>query len=138
MRYAGQAFEVDVPISVDRRGQVAGAAALFHDRYRGIFGVNDPQAPVTFVNLRATVVGVTPKATQPPPPAVVPGRLREVRRIFSDGRAQDAQVIYRAALRAGERIPGPAVIEQYDTTTFVPTGFSIASDAAGNLIGEAD
>jgi len=92
---------------------------------------------VTFVNLRATVVGVTPKATLLPPLAGASGRPREVRRIFSDGRAEDAQVIHRTALRADERIRGPAVIEQYDTTTFVPTGFSVTVDVVGNLIGEA-
>jgi N-methylhydantoinase A len=32
---------------------------------------------------------------------------------------------------------GPAVVEQYDTTVFVPEGFRVRADAHGNLIGEA-
>lgn len=137
MRYEGQAFEIDVSIPADRRRSVAGAAALFQDRYHGVFGINDPKAPVTFVNVRATVVGVTSKAKSLASPAGAPRRPREVRSIFYDGRAQDAQVVHRTTLRADERIPGPAVIEQYDTTTFVPAGFSVTVDAMGNLIGEA-
>jgi N-methylhydantoinase A len=137
MRYEGQAFEIDVTIPADRRHTVAGAAALFHERYLDIFGVNDPQAAVTFVNLRATVVGVTPKVHLLPPSSTAPGRPPEVRTIFYDGAAQEAQIIHRTALREAERIQGPAVIEQYDTTTFVPAGFGVTVDLMGNLIGEA-
>ncbi len=32
---------------------------------------------------------------------------------------------------------GPAIVEQYDTTTLVPNGFDITVDRFGNLIGEA-
>jgi N-methylhydantoinase A len=137
MRYEGQAFEIDVTIPADRRHTVAGAAALFHERYLDIFGVNDPQAAVTFVNLRATVVGVTPKVHLLPPSSTAPGRPPEVRTIFYDGAAQEAQIIHRTALREAERIQGPVVIEQYDTTTFVPAGFGVTVDLMGNLIGEA-
>jgi N-methylhydantoinase A len=137
MRYEGQAFEIEVPLSADRRRTVADAAALFHDRYHGIFGISDPKAPVTFVNIRATVVGVTRKVMSLASPAVVLDRPREVRRIFYAERPQDAQVVQRSTVSPDERIPGPAVIEQYDTTTFVPAGFTVSVDAVGNLIGEA-
>ena len=36
-----------------------------------------------------------------------------------------------------ELLAGPAVITQYDTTTFVPSGYSVTSDHYGNLIAEA-
>jgi N-methylhydantoinase A len=137
MRYEGQAFEIDVPIPGERRGSVAETAALFHARYMDIFGVNDPDTAVTFVNLRATVVGVTAKVRLRPPARDAAAHPREHRRIFYDGQMQDAQVVHRAALGPAERLEGPAVVEQYDTTTFIPRGFSVRSDAGGNLVGEA-
>ncbi len=48
----------------------------------------------------------------------------------------EAAVYQRAALQAGDRLTGPALIEQDDTTTVVPAGFSAAVDAQLNVIME--
>jgi N-methylhydantoinase A/oxoprolinase/acetone carboxylase beta subunit len=40
-------------------------------------------------------------------------------------------------LPPGYTFEGPAVIQQYDTTTFVPAGYSVAVDDFGNLVGSA-
>jgi N-methylhydantoinase A len=39
----------------------------------------------------------------------------------------------RGSLAAGQRIKGPAVIEQMDTTTIVPPGFSAVTHPSANL-----
>jgi N-methylhydantoinase A len=136
MRYAGQAFEIEVGIPPQTRGQVAAAVARFHAQYHELFGVSDPEAPVDVVNLRATVVGVTTKITDLAAPGGAAARPQETRPVFWDGRTLDAAVVDRASLRPGDRLTGPAVIEQYDTTVFVPPGCGVRADAAGNLIGE--
>jgi N-methylhydantoinase A/oxoprolinase/acetone carboxylase beta subunit len=43
-------------------------------------------------------------------------------------------VLHRAALRPGDVVEGPAVIEQMDTTTIVPPGWRARADGLGNLI----
>jgi N-methylhydantoinase A len=43
----------------------------------------------------------------------------------------------RAHILPGRTLAGPAIITQYDTTTFVPSGYSVTSDRYGNLIAEA-
>jgi len=57
------------------------------------------------------------------------------RRVFS---AQSgwvtAQIYDRQALPSGSRLPGPAVVHQRDTTTFVPAGVEASVDAEGNLV----
>ncbi len=137
MRYEGQAFEIEVSIPTDLRGDVGAAVRLFHQQYHNLFGISDPHAAVTFINLRTTIVGVTQKINALPlPTASRHAALRETRAVFYDGRLQEAAVLHRSALQPGEDVPGPAIIEQYDTTTFVPAGFHIGIDAVGNLVGE--
>jgi N-methylhydantoinase A/oxoprolinase/acetone carboxylase beta subunit len=43
-------------------------------------------------------------------------------------------VYERAILHAGEVLAGPAIITQYDTTTVVPSEWSVRVDAVSNLI----
>jgi N-methylhydantoinase A len=138
MRYEGQAFEIEVPLPAEERSDLAGTVRRFHDAYHNIFGVSDPQSPVTFVNLRATVVGVTTKITRVSLPAEDVGRRRaEARSVFIGGSAHTAVVVQRAGLAQGHWIAGPAIVEQYDTTTFVPPGYRVCADPLGNLVGEA-
>ena len=40
----------------------------------------------------------------------------------------------RSHLPVGERIPGPAIVLQKDSTTVIPPGWSALTDAVGNLI----
>ena len=49
-----------------------------------------------------------------------------------------AGVFQREDLKPGDAFAGPAVIEQYDTTTLVPAGFRASVDAWGNLVGEGE
>lgn len=139
IRYVGQSFEIAVPMDAatlaDRSGDALRHA--FHDMYRQVYGHADEEAELEILDVRASVVGVTPKPPLPPPPArngAAPTRERD---IFLDGRTWRAKVFDRAALAPGFTFDGPAIVEQYDTTVFVTPGFSVSVDNHGNLIGEA-
>jgi N-methylhydantoinase A len=86
------------------------------------------------------VVGGVPRPTPPPPAAVVPRAVRApaTRRVYLDGGFVEAGVYQRGDLRPGDTFAGPAVVEQYDTTTLVLAGFRVSVDAWGNLIGEGE
>jgi N-methylhydantoinase A len=58
------------------------------------------------------------------------------RKIYFDGKSLDTAVFERSALAWGHEFEGPAIIDQYDTTVFVPEGFSARVDRLGNIIGE--
>src|SRR5581483_2444033 len=114
--------------------------AAFHQAYEQHYGYADRGAPVELVDLRLQLVGEVPRPAPPPPAAVVP-RARaavEHRRVYLDGGFVDAGVYRRADLAPGDRLAGPAVVEQYDTTTLVPGGFRVSVDAWGNLVGEGE
>jgi N-methylhydantoinase A len=50
------------------------------------------------------------------------------------GRSFEAAVYQREALRTDQRIEGPAIVEQMDTTTFIPPDWHATPVASGALI----
>ncbi|MBI4011396.1 MAG: hydantoinase/oxoprolinase family protein [Candidatus Rokubacteria bacterium] len=140
MRFKGQSFEINVPLPDGPIGDLGPVLAAFQRAYQQHYGYVDPTAPVEVVDLRLQVVGQVPRPAPPPPAAVVPRPLRApaTRRLYLDGGFLEAGVYQRAELRPGDAFAGPAVVEQYDTTTLVPAGFVVRVDAWGNLIGEGD
>jgi N-methylhydantoinase A len=53
----------------------------------------------------------------------------------------ETPVFLRSRLPIGYRLPGPAILEQFDTTVVLPPGSSATADRFGNLVieaGEAD
>jgi len=144
MRYAGQAFEIDVLLpGRDPSPKVFGEAMLaaFRDRYRALYGVGDLAASEEVVNIRASVVGVTGKpAVSKVADAEVRGDAvpRGTRDVHIDGKVWKTAVYVRDDLRWGQRCQGPAVIYQYDSTVFIPPGISVRVDAYGNLLGELE
>jgi N-methylhydantoinase A len=139
MRYTGQSFEVNVPLPGGPITDLAPVVAAFHQTYEQTYGYVDRTAPMELVDLRLQVVGSVPRPAPPPPAAVVPRELGAAvrRRVYFDGDFGDAGVFQRAELSPGSAFAGPAIVEQYDTTTFLPPGFRMHVDAWGNLIGEA-
>jgi len=145
VRYLGQSFEISVDLTaVDIAEADAGEriAAAFHQAYKALYGHADREAPIEIINLRATVIGITPK---PPVPSISPRSLEGAARkpepnrwraVFLDGRSVEAAVYDRQRLAWGHAFAGPAIVEQYDTTVFIPGGFRASVDRLGNIIGE--
>jgi N-methylhydantoinase A len=50
----------------------------------------------------------------------------------------DARVLWRPALAPGTQLAGPAVLQQYDTTTLVPPRWTARVDQRFNLIMERE
>lgn len=140
-RYHGQSFETPVALDgLGDPGDLAGVDLLgalvagFHDAYEAIYGYADPTAEVELINLRLTIVGRTPKPTLPDvPPADGPPTPAGHREVRLDG-GVTAAVHHRADLRAGHAIEGPAIVEQYDTTCWIPAGYHVRVDRTGTLV----
>jgi len=141
MCYVGQSFDVNVPLpgTLDDV-RLADAIERFHQRHTSIYGHADPAAAVRLMTVRAQIVGATPKPElghiASDGVAMNVQRDSDVREIFENGRAWQATVLSRAALRSGDSFRGPAIVEQYDTTTYVPDGFEVRVDRWLNLVGE--
>ena len=139
IRYKGQSFDMTVglPTGFAEGDTMDVVRKPFHEAYARIYGIADEAAPVEIINLRVTIVGVTPKP-QPVPPrsSSTPGAPRSDREVFDEGTLQTAAVYAREDLAAGQSFSGPAVVEAADTTVFVPAGCEVTVDEWLNLIVE--
>ncbi len=140
-RYAGQSHElpVELPAPASELG-VEGIEGLFHERHRRSYGYSMPEHDVEVVNARVTAIGSVPRPRPAPPPAgaSAEGALKGRRRAFFSERGWfEAPVYERDRMPAGAEIEGPAIVEQYDSTTLVPPGWRARVDSLGNLILEA-
>ena len=109
----------------------------FNDAYYRAYGFADRNAPVRLIEARMQVVGVTqkPQVRFLGPSAAATERAPSRRRIVDRGREIEAAVQARFTMRPGDRHEGPLIVEQYDTTVYVPEGFRMEIDPHLNLIG---
>ena len=138
MRYAGQAF--DLPVEVDatlRRAPDAGALTEgLHRAHEKIYGFRDPDSGVEITTVRVRVIGQIPPISLPeaPPHDGRAPKPFEHRSVFHQGAAIEVPVYARAALNAGQRFDGPAIIEQEDCTIWMIPEWRAETDNTGNLI----
>ena len=135
--YVGQSFEVNV-VFPDEPLTVEAMQRWFHDQYELVYGFADRSNPIRMLEARVQIVGVTKKPDFDGlrPFAAVSDKPVGSRPIYEQGKAVEGAVIQRSALQPGDSFRGPAVVEQYDTTVYVPEGFEVTVDTWLNLIGE--
>ena len=86
------------------------------------------------VNLRVQLRGVRPRVPLVEVAAGTGAVPTGARRIWLDGRPAQARVYERASLGSGDRVAGPAIVEQPDTTVLIPEGDVADVDRFGNLL----
>jgi len=144
MSYLGQTHTVAVPVPV-RAG--AGASlgidretvrAAFEARYREVYGRVLEGLAIRVLNLRVTAVGKRPKfdlsILAPGDGASLEAADRGKRQVYVDGAWHEAGIYDRMLLPVGTVVPGPAVLEQADATTFVEPDLEAVVDEFGNLL----
>jgi N-methylhydantoinase A len=136
LRYSGQSFELGVAISdaPAEIGAIEAAIAAFHVRHDAVNGYAMPDHAVEIVNLRLAVVAARPLAPHEPAAAqeASPVQTRPV--WFRATGFADTAVYRRAALGPGDRIDGPAIVEQMDSTTVIPPGWRAVVAAEGSML----
>ncbi len=133
MRYPGQSYEVTVPAGGASREELT---RRFHEAHGRLFGHTAEEESMEIVNYRARCTGRLPKMTFGAPPSANGPARPESRRsaLFPGADAPfDAPVYRRAGLAPGFRIPGPAIVEEYTSTTVVYPSFELSVDPRGNL-----
>lgn len=138
MRYDGQEHTVKVNALKPGGEHRSFAAVLedFHRTHEVEYSFRLEHA-VEVVNLHAVVLGSVGKSVMPRlalrRPDEAPLRPKGERMVdFGRGRVR-ACLFDRAALRAGDEITGPALIEESTTSTLVPEGFDVSIDEFGGI-----
>ncbi len=141
LRYHGQGFEI--PVDVDMASltgagagltQLAGAFDAEHERLFS-FLLRDNEHEL--VTARATVTGPRPSvqaATVPDGGPDAAGAKLGTTAIWIDGSHVDAGLYTRAELRAGNQVPGPAIITEMDSTTLVLPEHTATVHPSGSLL----
>ena len=142
MRYSGQGYENPVPVSgLPLTGEsLARYRRDFDAIHEQCHGHAAPDQPVEVVNYRVQAIGVVPPVAMPTIGDAADGaesaQIGSRKAYFPAVGQEPAEVpVYsREKLRAGHRFNGPAIVEQYDSTTVVCPGQAAAVDRYGNLV----
>lgn len=136
MQYPRTAFVLTVPIDETawRNGDEAAMGEAFHREHERLYSFRHADSPVDITTLRVRISGAVPPVRLPASEDREPQAAIDTRPVFtSDGAWRDARVHMRDHLAAGQAIDGPAIIEQDDTTIWVPGGWTAAGDPTGCL-----
>ncbi len=142
-RYLGQGYElrVDVASGTIDEPWIAQLASDFHDIHEREYSRRFEESDIEIPNIRVRGIGVMPALSTPEVEAggesadaalryegeawfLVEGALEQVATRYYD----------REALKAGNRLDGPAIVNQYDTTTVIPPGVGGTVDRYGNIV----
>ncbi|MDO9500509.1 hydantoinase/oxoprolinase family protein, partial [Falsiroseomonas sp.] len=133
MRYAGQGYQVEAEVaSLDRDA----LRQAFEAEYRRLYGRTEPGLPVETVGWRVIVAGPTPKLELARPREGAAQSLKGSRPAWFGTGFVEAAVHDRTALRPGDTLTGPALVEERESTLVLPPGSRATVDAALNLIVE--
>ncbi|MDE0806459.1 MAG: hydantoinase/oxoprolinase family protein [Longimicrobiales bacterium] len=124
-RYEGQSFELRVP--------GASWVSTFHTLHEERYGYQLSDQPVLAVTLRSVASA--------PGPEFELNLLQEssnspkstLTRVFLDGQWTEVKRIQRENLSPGYELPGPLVITEYSSTTWIPPNYRVMVDQWGSL-----
>ncbi|MFO1057349.1 MAG: hydantoinase/oxoprolinase family protein [Dongiaceae bacterium] len=139
MRYVGQGHEIAVTLPEGPLGEDAAAAirAAFEAAYRTLYRRTMATIEIEILSWAVTVAAEQAWRAPPAGAGAAGGDGAAGRRAAFDPVARgfaEAPVHRRADLAAGARIPGPAMIDEAETTIVVTAGFTASLDEAGNLL----
>jgi len=141
LRYLNQYHEVNVEVTAQEveEADFDAMAARFHPRHNALYGysLEDGSTPVELINMRLLCVGRTDKPEfrrqdyAGEDPSAAKKHEREVW-LPRERRFELVEVFDGFELRYGNRIRGPAVVEQVNTTTFVAPEYDLVVDRFGS------
>ena len=136
MRLVGQMHEINVPLPAGPIGDEsldairAAFADVYTQRYTSLFG----EAAIEAISFHVRVLGPMPELSlSRAASAVALKRRKGSRQVWFGNGFVESGVYDRYALMAGDKIEGPAIVEEREATTIVPPGDSLRVDDNLNL-----
>jgi len=139
-RYVGQNFELAISLgNIDARPNASAIKERFFAEHERAYGFHNPSDPIEVINFRLIAVGKLRHPVTRPGDRRTSGAPAESSRRpvwFSAVAPHDTPIYDRATLAPGDTIVGPAVIEQFDSTTLLFPGDRATADPYLNLVVE--
>ena len=141
LRYIKQYHEVNVIITKEEAEQVniKSIVEKFHPEHNRLYGysLEDECTPIELINMRLTCIGKTEKphfSVEKDYGKDASKALKAKREVYLPNE-RDFEEIYvydGSKLRCGNKIVGPGIIEQVNTTTFVSPDYNVICDKYGS------
>ena len=144
MRYVGQVHECTVEIAPFEvtEDSLERIKAAFHARHKELYTYDEPNSAVEVVNVESAIAG---RLDKPKKMTIASGSgaeaaLKGTRTMVfdADGSTTETPVYDGAVMGAGDRIHGPAVIEEVTTTIVIEPGWTVALHESGTYVITAD
>ena len=142
MLYVGQThtISVNLPLLIQNESSKINKElimAAFEKSYKVQFGRLLERLGVKIMNLRVAVIGKRPRfdlsLLAPAKDAKLENAVKEKRKIFINKDWIEVTVFNRLELPIGASVPGPAILEQPDTTIFLEEDMVGVVDSFGNF-----
>ena len=143
IRYKGQGMKLTVDVTPDafEAEGLAGITRRFDAEHEQLFTFA-LDAEHELVGLRAVVQGAEKSFVNPETQKEGPdssGARTQPTRIYADGEWRDGHIYDRGKLRPGNRVEGPAIVTEMDSTTVIlPDHVGIVDDVGNILIWPSD
>ena len=143
MAYQGQTHTVNVPIDINVSNEVVAVPSLdqisnaFDLEYKKTFGRLLENGVRRIINIRTSVTGKRPRfdlATLAPKGGVIKQAFKGTRSVHFGDQWYDTNIYDRLELPVGAVIPGPAILEQPDTTVLIEPELVGRIDDYGNTL----
>ncbi|WP_434309815.1 hydantoinase/oxoprolinase family protein [Hominifimenecus sp. rT4P-3] len=140
MRYIGQNYElqVEIPAGEITQEDLEQMKQDFFRSHEMTYGYYNPNAPIQFVNFRCEAIGQVqkPKLAELTETMEHPREAEISRRpvYFPETGLTDCPVYDRAKFGRCDRVDGPCIVEQMDSTIVIPPNTWFKVDVYGNLV----
>ncbi|MGE0749776.1 MAG: hydantoinase/oxoprolinase family protein [Variibacter sp.] len=141
MRYVGQGFEINVPVPEGSLGPhtLDALQASFYESYQTLFGRRVTSVPIEALSWRLTAQGNTPDVGlnfANRGDARGPAKKGTRKAHFPDTGFVSCDVYNRYALKPGDTIAGPAIVEERESTVVIGPDARATIDKHFNLVME--
>jgi N-methylhydantoinase A len=138
IRYSHQSYELNLPLPgtalvmrdiLDLQGE-------FHKTHAKTYGLSSPGECIQIVNVRLRAIKLLPRPEMPRydfPESSLARNIKERRPVWIKNEKWDCSFYERSRLCPGEKIKGPAVIQENESTILLPPNWNLRVDESGNL-----
>ena len=137
MRYRGQEYTLPVPVTEDLRtlNDFSALRARFDQLHQEHYGHSAPKEPVMMVNLRLSALGRFENKLPLAAVSRTEDRGERGRRpVIFESKPVDCPIYLRSGFKGGDRLDGPAVIEEVGATILVYPGDKMQVNEFGHLV----
>jgi N-methylhydantoinase A/oxoprolinase/acetone carboxylase beta subunit len=142
-RYLGQGYELRIDVAsgdIDEEW-LEQLRSSFHDAHQREYSRRFEDSDIEIPNIRVRGIGLMPplrtleiEKGEDSPDAALRHEGGAWFRVGGGLQLVPTRYYERAALRAGNRLVGPAIVTQYDSTTVIPPGLAAHVDRFGNIV----